>query len=41
MTAAVIGTACRVAFVAGATLAVCGGMPYAIVWAAYSLWRAS
>ena len=39
--AVAIGTASDVAFVAGVTLAVCGGIPCAIVWAAYSIWRAS
>jgi hypothetical protein len=39
--AAAIGTAGDVAFVAGVTLAVCGGLPCAIVWAVYSMWRAS
>jgi hypothetical protein len=37
--AAVIRTAGVVAFVAGITLAVCGGIPYAIVWAVYSVAR--
>lgn len=38
--AAVIGDASHAALVGTVTLAVCGGIPCAIVWAAYSLWRA-
>jgi hypothetical protein len=39
--AAAIGTASYATFVAAVTLAVGGGIPCAIVWGVYSMWRAS
>jgi len=39
--AAAIGTAGYATFVAAVTLAVGGGIPCAIVWGLYSMWRAS
>ena len=39
--AAAIGTASYATFVAAVTLAVGAGIPCAIVWGVYSMWRAS
>lgn len=39
--AAAIGTASYATFVAAVTLAVGGGIPCAIAWGLYSMWRAS
>ena len=39
--ATVIGDASHAAFLAVITLGVIGGIPCAIVWAAYSMWRAN